>query len=117
MKTDIFITTYKREDLFLTSFHSLLDSLTDRNGVRITVCVDGGKETKIDNFVYENCDFLLWNKENIGLGPSINKALAHISTLNNYFDNNKSDFICMLQDDVTYKKGWLDKLIKVFGCL
>ena len=64
---------------------------------------------------FDVADHVLWHKESLGLGPSINQALIHIKNLNTYFDNNKSDYICMLQDDVIYEKGWLEKLLKIYN--
>ena len=112
MKTDLFITTFGRKELFEKSLDSLLAN-TDRDQFNLTIVVDGGsvKESSLKSF--ECADTILWSKNNLGLGPSINSALAHISTSNNYFDNNKNPYICMVQDDVLYSPDWLEKLIRV----
>jgi len=109
---DLFITTHGRQDLFKKSLSSLLSS-TDRTQYRLTIVVDGGISQGTEKSCFDEADHVLWHKESLGLGPSINQALIHISNLNTYFDNNKSHFICMVQDDIEYEKGWLDKLVKV----
>src|SRR3990167_3935792 len=113
MLVDIFLTTCGRTKLFSESFLSFLDS-TPRNLYRLTVVVDGGIEKGTNYTLFDKADYVLWSSKNIGLGPSINRALSHISSLNTYFDNQKSDFICMCQDDIIYQKGWLEKLLKVY---
>lgn len=115
MLVDIFITTSGRVDLFKESFLSFL-SATPRELYRLTVVVDGkAVESDYGSLLFANADHILWHDKNLGLGPSINQALSHISSLNAYFDNAKSDFVCMLQDDVVYEKGWLEKLLKAYG--
>ena len=109
---DLFITTYKREEVFRKSFESLLDN-TRRDLFRLTVVCDGS--TKIADDLMSHIDYLLYTKENEGLAPSVNKALANIKVVNDYFDNNQSSFICYCQDDVVYESGWLEKLIKVYS--
>jgi len=112
VKTDLFITTFGRKELFERSLNSLLEN-TDRKLFNLTVVVDGGTVKESSSKSFEYADTVLWNKNNLGLGPSINLALAHISASNNYFDNNKNEYICMVQDDVIYSPGWLEKLIRV----
>jgi hypothetical protein len=82
---------------------------------RLTVVIDGGG-TNFDkrNYIFKNADYVLWNQKNIGVAPSVNHALAHISMLNSYFDNQKNHFVCYCQDDVIYEKGWLDKLVRIY---
>jgi glycosyltransferase involved in cell wall biosynthesis len=111
---DLFITTHGRQEMFRKSLASLLES-SDRNQYRLTIVVDGGLVQGTEKSCFDVADHVLWHKDSQGLGPSINQALIHISNLNTYFDNNKSNFICMCQDDVEYEKGWLDKLVKVYG--
>ncbi len=111
---DIFITTCGRQELFKKSFESFLKS-TNKDLYRLTLVVDGGKEKGTDYSLFDQADHVLWHNVSLGLGPSINQALCHINNLNTYFDNNKSSFICMIQDDVEYQNGWLDKLIKVYS--
>ena len=114
MLVDIFLTTCGRQDLFAQSLYSLLDN-TKRDLFRLTIVVDGGKEKGTNFKLFDNADHVLWHNQALGLGPSINQALAHISNLNLYFDTNKSSFISMCQDDISYENGWLEKLLKVHG--
>ena len=111
---DIFITTSGRVELFEKSFKSFLEA-TPRELYRLTIVIDGGMEKGHSGEAFLHADHVLWHKNCLGLGPSINQALSHIATLNSYFDNQKSDFICMLQDDVEYTPQWLEKLLKVHG--
>jgi glycosyltransferase involved in cell wall biosynthesis len=112
MLTDIFITTCGRPELFSQSFQSLLDN-TDRKLYRLTLVVDGGQEKGTNYALFDKADHVLWHNASLGLGPSINQALSHINNLNLYYDNNKSNFICMCQDDILYANEWLEKLLKV----
>lgn len=66
-------------------------------------------------------DHVLLHKENMGLGPSINQALAHITALNLWNADpvvpeisKVSEFICYNQDDLLYTPGWLTKLTILF---
>ena len=111
---DLFVTTYGRPELFQQSFQSLLAS-TDRSSIRLTVVVDGGFEKGTDLKILDHTDHVLWHRNTLGLGPSINQALSHIANLNTYFDNQKSDFVCMCQDDIVYVSGWLEKLVRVYA--
>lgn len=114
MLVDVFITTCGRQDLFAQSLKSFLDN-TPRDLVRLTLVVDGGLEKGTNFSLFEQADHVLWHNKALGLGPSINQALNHINNLNTYFDNQKSQYICMAQDDISYEKGWLEKLLKVYG--
>ena len=109
---DLFVTTHGRQELFKKSLSSLLAS-TDRSQYRLTIVVDGGASQGTEETCFDSADHILWHKDSLGLGPSINQALIHIANLNTYFDNNKSSFICMCQDDVEYEKDWLSKLTKI----
>ena len=111
---DLFITTFGRKEVFKQSLSSLLEN-TDRDLYRLTIVVDGGSVQEYEKSIFDYADSVLWSKENLGLGPSINTALSSISTTNNYFDNSQKNFICMCQDDVTYQKGWLTKLVKIYN--
>jgi glycosyltransferase involved in cell wall biosynthesis len=79
-----------------------------------SVLADLSSEFKIDH--------ILFHQENLGLGPSINQALMHISALNSWgeFDSraldpgNITQFICYCQDDLLYTKGWLERLAKMY---
>ena len=114
MLVDIFITTCGRSDLFFESLQSFIQN-TDKTKTpyRLTIMADGDYNHLPVNS--SQADFILLNNgDPQGLGPAINRALAHISALNTYFDNNKSDFICMCQDDIIYEKDWLEKLLKAY---
>ena len=111
---DLFITTCGRQEMFKRSLESLLNSC-DRNLYRLTIVVDGGYEKETDYILFKEADHVLWHNKCLGLGPSINQALCHINNLNIYFDDNKSNFICMCQDDIEYEKDWLNKLVKIYN--
>src|SRR5688572_3963916 len=108
---EIFITTKNRGSLLRESLTSLFKTIP-KSDVRVTLVRDGDyKETRFaqDEFPL---DYVLTNKENAGLGPSINLALAHIDALNRWWDHpthgNKamvSDFICYCQDDLLYSEN------------
>lgn len=110
---DLFITTFGRKELFEQSLKSLLNN-TKRELFRLTIVVDGAGEHKYAP-LSDVADTVIINKDNLGLGVSINSALAHIKMINEYQDNNQKNFICMVQDDVIYSPGWLEKLVKVYG--
>lgn len=54
-------------------------------------------------------DYVLKNMNNMGLGPSINMALAHVDALKRW-DTNPSPLTVYVQDDVKFSDGWLEKL-------
>jgi len=91
---------------------------TDPSLYRLTVICDG---YDIPDFV-KDCDHILWHADNLGLGPSINQALAHIDALNKYYEsspdpadcNEVTEFVCYCQDDLLYSPGWLETLAKFF---
>jgi glycosyltransferase involved in cell wall biosynthesis len=125
MLIDIFMTTKDRGSLFKKSLQSFFDC-TDRTVTpyRLTVVRDGDfADTRFVND-YDFVDHVLTHNKNLGLGPSINQALAHIDALNKYYGSSvhkghsqmyeKSDFICYCQDDLLYSKGWLERMIKFF---
>jgi hypothetical protein len=64
---------------------SLINSC-DRNLYRLTIVVDGGSSQGTEKSCFDIADHVLWHKESLGLGPSINQALYHINNLNVYFD-------------------------------
>lgn len=121
---DVFITTYpkdhKRVEILRDSCISFYEN-TNMKNVRLTVCVDGFgflPPHLVGQIAYKY-DYLLCNKTNQGLGPTINHALTHIDAVNKYHEQRNeteqvSEFICMVQDDVLYKKDWLDVLVKYF---
>lgn len=129
MIADIFVTVKGgREDLSVRSLRSL-SSCTDRSQYRLTVCCDGtqlfeGQEAGrfIDVILGElKADYLLQSRENEGLGPTINRAIASIQSINDWYshpthgDPSKvAPLVCMLQDDILYSPGWLMRLANVF---
>jgi hypothetical protein len=125
---DIFFTSKGRTNLFIRSMKSFFEC-TDQSKVRTTLVLDG---TDDEN---ESTLDALWNNrgnvpkfdckivhgENVGLGPSINEALAHIDATNRYYEDPRapvpelvSQLMCMLQDDILYTAGWLEELTKWF---
>ena len=118
---DIFITHKPgREELALRSISSFFNC-TDKKSVRTHLIVDGPCPDIIHEQESSFDHVLIHNKETLGLGPSINQALAHIQSLNEYFEHpthgDKSQvapFIVYCQDDLLYTAGWLEKLIKNF---
>ncbi len=113
MLIDVFITTCGRPELFSKSLKSFLEN-TPRALYRLTLVVDGAVEKGTDSNLFAAADHVLWHNRALGLGPSINQALSHIANLNTYFDNVKSDFICMCQDDIEYAPDWLERLLKAY---
>ena len=134
MLADVFITTYKRPWLLKRSLESLFEN-TDKDLFRLTIVWDGvddeercgdeemhGTWTRDVLESYEPIDHVLVHNENLGLGPSINQALAHIAVLNGYYTepmhaqdiSQQAEFICYCQDDLLYSDGWLEKLAKFF---
>lgn len=132
---DVFVTVKDRYALAARSLSSLLDN-TDRSQFRLTVCVDGafrhvdddyGLPSKLGDmqtlrFMLErNADYVLYSRENEGLGPTINRAVAHIKSINDwYLDTKAGDldrvapFIVMCQDDLLYTRNWLPVLASRF---
>jgi hypothetical protein len=66
----------------------------------------------LDDFT-DLVDYTITNRENMGLGPSINMALSHIDSLKKW-DNTQVPFTAYVQDDVLYSPGWLERLSKMF---
>lgn len=120
MLVDIFITYKNRSELFEKSFQSFLEH-TNKDLYRLTVVCDG---YDIPSFILENSkiDYILFNRNNAGLGPAINHALSHIKTLNEWNSTSPlqedkklvSDFVCYCQDDLLYTQHWLEKLMQMF---
>lgn len=114
---DLFITTTSgRERLFSATVGSLKKN-TDMSRVRTTLAVDGNN---CFTFMISEFDVVHSAKQR-GLGPSINSALAHIQTVNSYFEHpthgdpsQVAPLVCMLQDDVLLTPGWLDRLVREF---
>jgi hypothetical protein len=58
---------------------------------------------------------------NEGLGPTINRAVAHIKSINDWYGHpthgdqtQVAPYVVMCQDDLLYTKGWLPKLASRF---
>jgi hypothetical protein len=117
--TDIFVTTKggHRPHLLQRSLESLFEC-TDRSLFRLTVVEDGWEYTThkvVDDLDHDyGIDHVLIHSKNMGLGPSINQALAHIDAMK-YWDNDSGNLLTVYcQDDVLYSKGWLDTLSKKY---
>lgn len=118
---DIFVTikpTKERRDLSERSLQSLSET-TDRSQYRLTICLDGdgpGYDT-----IKERADYILQSRQNEGLGPTINRAVAHIKSINDWYshqthgDQTKvAPYIVMCQDDILYSPNWLSILASRF---
>lgn len=133
---DIFVTCKYRDvygnsraDLSAKSLISLSQN-TDRSQYRLTICVDGTEEYEgegagqfIDAALGNlKADYLLQSRENEGLGPTINRAVAHIKSINDWYghaapygDPTKvAPYVVMCQDDLFYTKDWLPTLASKF---
>jgi hypothetical protein len=108
----------KRSQIFERSIESLCQKTVAP--YRLTIIVDGYQlegEPFPDAFGY--ADHVLMSGQNLGLGPSINRALAHVYSLNDYYGHEThgdpsqtSQYIALCQDDILYGENWLQKLIK-----
>lgn len=134
---DIFVTikpTLERLALSASSLRSLIDN-TEPDQYRLTVCLDGEipvaplgmhhreQLTSIEFWarIRSNADYVLSSIENEGLGPTINRAVAHIKSVNDWYshpthgDASKvAPYIVMCQDDLLYTKDWLPRLASQF---
>jgi hypothetical protein len=122
--TDIFVTIKPgRDELTLRSLESLLKN-TNRSEFRLTLCFDGdndGSSGDIHAFLHECADYVLMSNANEGLGPTINAAVAHNKTVNDWYahpthgDPSKvTPLLTMCQDDLIYSKDWLPILASRF---
>lgn len=126
---DIFVTvkpTPERLELTQRSLSSLLEN-TDRQQYRLTVCVDG-RGLSLDGLHTEfGPDYILQSNENEGLGPTINRAVQHILSINDWYAGagfacnpdvidmtQVAPYIVMCQDDLLYSKNWLPTLASRF---
>lgn len=131
---DIFITikpTKERIAITAKSLKSFFEN-TDSNLYRLTLCFDGKLDEEL-SFIFANelaslnvnlldkVNYTLQSSENEGLGPTINRAVSHIKSINDWYshathgDPSKvSSLIVMLQDDIQYSKGWLKTLANMF---
>lgn len=138
---DIFVTvkpTIERLALSVQSLRSLFDN-TDPSQCRLTVMLDGmipgvpldGRHheqaaviellTKLLTKLQYNSDYVLQSYENEGLGPTINRAIAHIKSVNDWYSHPThgdpsmvAPYIVMCQDDLLYTKDWLPTLASRF---
>lgn len=118
---DIFVTikpTWKRRDLTARSITSLLEN-TDRSKFRLTLCIDGAPDYNPSHGW--TADYVLSSLENEGLGPTINRAIAHIQSINEWHSDpmvgnltRVAPYIVMCQDDLLYTKDWLPILASRF---
>ena len=126
--TDIFVTikpTSERMELTSRSLASLIEN-TPRDQFRLTVMIDGFyKQRSADNALYDLInavsDYILYSCENEGLGPTINRAVAHVKSINDWYshpthgDNSMvAPLLTMCQDDLLYSKDWLGILASRF---
>lgn len=118
---DLFVTTKPgREDLTRRSLDSLLQS-THQPTTRITVYVDGCDHGCLP-FIQDSVEHVIVSGHTEGLGPAINRCLAHIDATNRYFSiesgapdsTQTSEFVVMCQDDLEYTDGWLERLRRSF---
>lgn len=114
---DIFMTVGGRDRIATTvkSLQSLLQS-TDRLQFRLTICYDG-----VVPVLSHGADYVLTSIENEGLGPTINRAVAHICSINDWYSHpthgapdNVAPFIVCCQDDCEYEPNWLPTLASRF---
>jgi hypothetical protein len=133
---DIFVTVKPdraRFELTKRSIRSLIEN-TDGSQYRLTVCLDGMiDDVPVDDppevlsgqkylhMLQYNADYILQSAHNEGLGPTINRAVTHIQSVNDWYghpthgDPNKvAPLIVMCQDDLLYSDGWLPVLASRF---
>jgi len=134
---DIFVTVKpvaSRFELTKRSIRSLIEN-TDPGQYRLTVCIDGEIEDLpmdappeqlsahkyIGHMVRYDADYILQSSTNEGLGPTINRAVAHIKSINDWYSDPKAGdpskvapYVVMCQDDLLYSEGWLGVLASRF---
>lgn len=122
--TDIFVTIKPgRDELTVRSLESLLKN-TNRNEFRLTLCFDGdndGCSADLHGIMHECADYTLMSNGNEGLGPTINSAVLHNKSVNDWYahpthgDPSKvAPLLTMCQDDLIYSKDWLPVLASRF---
>lgn len=123
MLVDVFITTFNRPKQLKETLFSLFQNTNVP--CRITVvqdlCDRESSETIHNLMLTNHVNHHIISAKNEGLGPSVNKAISFIDTLNKWELDHRvgnkdlvSEFICYCQDDVRFSKGWLETLIKFF---
>lgn len=119
---DIFVTIRGgREDLTVRSLRSLREN-TPHDQYRLTLCFDGtARHERHDLETAFNPAYSIASDLNEGLGPTINRAVAHIKTVNDWYSDPQAGnptlvapYLCMVQDDVLYSKDWLGILASRF---
>lgn len=130
---DVFVTikpTPERLALSARSIQSLREC-TERSQYRLTICLDGNIPMGMSSFeqgkaVHEfvcfedHADYTLQSHKNEGLGPTINRAVSHIKSINDWHSGAGGDpekvapLIVMCQDDLLYSQGWLPRLASLF---
>lgn len=115
---DIFVTikpTHDRAELTERSLQSLVQN-TDRSQYRLTICIDGRPGPNRER-LYDRGDYIIQSMGNEGLGPTINRAVAHIKSINDWYSHpthgdptRVAPFIVMCQDDLIYNPQWLPTL-------
>ena len=135
---DVFVTIKpERERLALTkrSLRSLVEN-TDPSQFRLTVCVDGTELLElpadasseqvsalryIGARLHQDANYVLQSSRNEGLGPTINRALSHIDSINRWYSDpmvgdpsRVAPYVVMCQDDLLYTKDWLPILASRF---
>jgi hypothetical protein len=122
--TDIFVTVKDRYALATRSILSLLQN-TPREQFRLTVCIDGSLKNEdaaeFFDLAQVKADYVLLSHENEGLGPTINRAVGHICSINEWYEHSThgdqsyvAPFITMCQDDLLYSPNWLQALVTGF---
>jgi hypothetical protein len=115
---DLIVTHYpkndRRREIARRSLFSLGESLKSYPSSRVTLVIDGP-----DAEPWRGVHRLITHSENMGLGPSINEAMAIVQAENRWHEERGEDdrvapLVCYLQDDVQYSPGWLERLVKTF---
>lgn len=110
------MTTKNRPELLRRTLESFRSN-TKENLYRLTVVRDGdfsGPEKVLSKFA-DIVEYTIINADNVGLGPSINSALAHIDSLKRWDPpSDPSPLTVYVQDDVDFSPGWLEILAAKF---
>lgn len=120
---DVFVTVKDRYELAVRSLKSL-NECTEPSSYRLTLMVDGDDDnapSEWHEIIRWLPEYVLRSKTNEGLGPTINRALAHINSVNKWHEDPQtgdptqvSDLIVYCQDDLLYTDGWLKTLSERF---
>ena len=120
---DIFVTVKDRYDLAYRSLLSLFES-TERIQYRLTVCIDGSLgpgSDRLRELLDGHADYVIQSSANEGLGPTINRSLAHIDSINTWHSDplvgnptRVAPYVVMCQDDLLYTRDWLPVLASRF---